>query len=70
MTPVTFCAAREAACVCHEPTGHEGPHKCGLDACRVEWVYDGERFVPVRFPGGQDVSLQGVMEVLQGLLDG
>lgn len=34
----TVCGTVKVGHVCHEPSGHTGPHTCGASACPAEWL--------------------------------
>ena len=62
---VVICGAREAQCVCHEPSGHEGPHEC-LDRLTCNGAWEDEPFRIVRFPGLDAPEPSPVFEFLFG----
>jgi len=63
----TVCGATVEQCVCGLAAGHDGAHVCeNTTACNGSWTVDDEgRIVPVRFPGMDETTSEGLMEVVR-----
>lgn len=65
MSDEVVCGNVAEACHCISLTDHEGPHICD---CLGSWTWDEDRLVPVTFPGGDEVSLAGMLDVFDRLI--
>ncbi len=60
---VAWCGSTEAACVCGEPLGHDGPHVCSdHERCNGSWWYADEgEFRVERMPATWDATLNWLL---------